>query len=57
MQHGVLRADDVRGTLTTLSKGVATGRKGEHERTVFKAVGSALEDLAAAVLVYESARG
>jgi len=57
MQHGVLRADDVRGTLTTLSKGVATGRKGEHERTVFKSVGTALEDLAAAVLVYESARG
>jgi len=57
MQHGVLRADDVRGTLTTLSKGVATGRKTEQERTVFKSVGTALEDLAAAVLVYESAKG
>ena len=56
MQHGVLRADDVRGTLTTLAKGVATGRKNEQERTVFKSVGTALEDLAAAVLVYESSR-
>ena len=47
-------ADDVRGTLTTLSKGVATGRKNATERTVFKSVGTALEDLAAAVLVYET---
>jgi ornithine cyclodeaminase/alanine dehydrogenase-like protein (mu-crystallin family) len=54
MAHGVLRADEVRGTLTTLSKGVATGRKNALERTVFKSVGTALEDLAAAVLVYES---
>lgn len=56
MAHGILRADDVRGTLTTLAKGVATGRKLEGERTVFKSVGSALEDLAAAVLVYEARR-
>lgn len=54
MQHGVFRADEVRGTLTTLCKGVATGRKGATERTVFKSVGTALEDLAAAVLVYEA---
>ena len=56
MQHGVFRADEVRGTLTTLCKGVATGRKGATERTVFKSVGSALEDLAAAVMVYEASR-
>lgn len=54
MQHGVLRAEDVRGTLTTLCKGVATGRKNAAERTVFKSVGTALEDLAAAVLVLEA---
>ncbi len=53
MQHGALRAEDVRGTLTTLSKGVATGRKNDTERTVFKSVGTALEDLAAAILVHE----
>jgi ornithine cyclodeaminase/alanine dehydrogenase-like protein (mu-crystallin family) len=56
MQHGVLRPDDVRGTLTTLCKGVATGRKNATERTVFKSVGTALEDLAAAVLVYETGK-
>lgn len=56
MSHGVLRADDVRGTLTTLCKGVATGRRNDQDRTVFKSVGYALEDLAAAVMVYESGR-
>lgn len=54
INSGVLRPDDLRGTLTTLSKGVATGRRNDQERTVFKSVGHALEDLAAAVLVYES---
>ncbi len=49
------RADEVCGTLTTLCKGVAAGRKSQTERTVFKSVGNALEDLAAAVLVQESA--
>ncbi len=56
MQHGVFSANEVRGTLTTLSRGVATGRKSAGERTVFKSVGNALEDLAAAVLVMESAQ-
>lgn len=54
MQHGVFRADEVRGTLTTLSRGVATGRRNATERTVFKSVGNALEDLAAAVRVHEA---
>jgi ornithine cyclodeaminase/alanine dehydrogenase-like protein (mu-crystallin family) len=51
LQYGKLRPEDVSGTLTTLCKGVATGRKTDTERTVFKSVGTALEDLAAAVLV------
>ena len=54
MQHGVFSANEVRGTLTTLSRGVAIGRKSAGERTVFKSVGNALEDLAAAILVSES---
>lgn len=54
MQHGVFRADEVRGTLTTLSRGVATGRRNATERTVFKSVGNALEDLTAAVRVHEA---
>jgi ornithine cyclodeaminase len=54
MQHGVFSANELRGTLTTLSRGVAVGRKSSGERTVFKSVGNALEDLAAAILVSES---
>jgi ornithine cyclodeaminase len=51
---GVLAAADLRGTLETLARGADRGRRDARERTVFKSVGSALEDLAAAVLVYES---
>ena len=53
MARGVFGPADVRGTLATLSRGEAPGRRSPAERTVFKSVGTALEDLAAAVLVYE----
>jgi ornithine cyclodeaminase len=55
MARGVFAASDVRGTLATLARGHASGRTGAQERTVFKSVGTALEDLAAAMLVHESA--
>ncbi len=45
-------ASGVRGTLTQLCRGEA-GRSGEDEITLFKSVGVALEDLAAAVLVWK----
>jgi len=54
MARGVLRAEEVRGTLASLARGQAQGRGSPAERTVFKSVGTALEDLAAAMLVYES---
>jgi len=53
LARGVLAAADVRGTLATLARGEAQGRRDETERTVFKSVGTALEDLAAAILVHE----
>lgn len=53
MARGVFRAEDVRGTLATLSRGEVPGRTEARERTVFKSVGNALEDLAAAMLVVE----
>ena len=53
MQRGVFAAADLRGTLATLARGEATGRRSDSERTVFKSVGTALEDLAAAILVHE----
>jgi len=51
--RGVFTAADVRGTLATLARGEAGGRRDAEERTVFKSVGTALEDLAAAILVHE----
>lgn len=53
MARGVFRAEDVRGTLATLSRGETQGRTEAQERTVFKSVGNALEDLAAAMRVFE----
>ncbi len=58
LARGVITPASVRGTLTTLVRGEAAGRRSagfsdgpsEAERTVFKAVGTALEDLAAAML-------
>ena len=54
LSRGVFVAGDVRATLTTLARGQASGRRTASERTVFKSVGTALEDLAAAIQVYES---
>ena len=54
MSRDVFSAADLRGTLTTLARGEASGRRTADERTVFKSVGVALEDLAAAILVCES---
>ncbi|MBC5781351.1 ornithine cyclodeaminase family protein [Ramlibacter sp. USB13] len=56
MARGVIAPSDVRGTLATLSRGESPGRTSAGERTVFKSVGTALEDLAAAVLVHETTR-
>lgn len=50
---GVLQTQDIRGTLHDLVSGVVQGRGNAQEITVFKAVGSALEDLALAAHVYD----
>ena len=54
LSSGVLRVADVGGTLTSLARGETMGRRTAVERTVFKSVGTALEDLAAAIQVFES---
>ena len=54
MAAGTLRAQEVQGTLASLCRGERIGRANDAERTVFKAVGSALEDLAAATLVWQA---
>lgn len=57
MARGVFAAGDVQGTLAELCRGLRPGRRSADERTVFKSVGTALEDLAAAMLVVEADRG
>ena len=57
LSRGVFAATDVRGTLAALARGEVPGRLSRDERTVFKSVGTALEDLAAAALVWETATG
>jgi ornithine cyclodeaminase len=49
---GMLSEADIRGDLAALTRGGCAGRTADDERTVFKAVGTALEDLAAATLAY-----
>lgn len=55
MARGVFAASDIGGDLAALCRGQADGRRSCAERTVFKSVGTALEDLAAAMLVMASA--
>ncbi len=54
MSRGVFGAGDLQATLEQLCRGERAGRQTAAERTVFKSVGSALEDLAAAMLVMAS---
>jgi ornithine cyclodeaminase/alanine dehydrogenase-like protein (mu-crystallin family) len=54
MARGVFSAADVCGTLQDLVRGKRAGRRTAQQRTVFKAVGTALEDLAAAVAVVQA---
>ncbi|MFM8988346.1 MAG: ornithine cyclodeaminase family protein, partial [Alphaproteobacteria bacterium] len=52
---GALREDAIAGTLADLARGAAPGRRADDEITLFKSTGTALEDLAGAVVVYEGA--
>jgi ornithine cyclodeaminase len=49
--EGAFDASGLQGTLAKLCRGERPGRTGDREITLFKAVGTALEDLAAAELV------
>lgn len=53
LASGALTVDAIRGDLYDLARGRAAGRAARDEITLFKSVGSALEDLAAAQLAYE----
>ena len=55
LERGLITPGTLRGTLASLARGESGGRRSAAERTVFKSVGTALEDLAAAMLVLRSA--
>ena len=53
IERGAITAECIRADLAELVAGTHPGRQGQRDITVFKSVGTASEDLAAAVLVYE----
>jgi alanine dehydrogenase len=52
LKSGVLNKDGIRGDLFELCRGEAKGRTAASQITLFKSVGTAIEDLAAAMLVW-----
>ncbi|MFN8704498.1 MAG: ornithine cyclodeaminase family protein [Rhodospirillales bacterium] len=56
LANGTLHEAQIAGDLGELAQGRAAGRSFYNQITLFKSVGTALEDLAAAELVYETAR-
>jgi len=55
LREGTIARSHVAGELADLVAGRVPGRRGDDEITLFKSVGSALEDLAAATLALEAA--
>jgi ornithine cyclodeaminase/alanine dehydrogenase-like protein (mu-crystallin family) len=53
-ENGVFSSDNLKGSLLGLCKREIPGRSSSEEITMFKAVGSALADLAAASMVYKA---
>jgi ornithine cyclodeaminase len=54
LEAGVIGKDAVLGDLFELCRGTVAGRASASEITFFKSVGAAIEDLAAAIAVYET---
>ena len=54
IQNGILSETDIQADLYDLCCGSHVGRKCDDEITVFKSVGAACEDLAAAILAYQA---
>jgi ornithine cyclodeaminase/alanine dehydrogenase-like protein (mu-crystallin family) len=54
IRRGVIAEADIQGDLFDLCRGTAAGRRTADEITLFKSVGTALEDLAAAMLVWHA---
>lgn len=56
LERGVIKREHIVGTLSELVLGRVKGRADPDEITLFKSVGSAIEDLAAAKLILENKR-
>ena len=54
LRRGILTKKGIRGDLFELCRGKAKGRTADKQITLFKSVGSAIEDLAAAMLVWRN---
>jgi ornithine cyclodeaminase len=54
LKSGVLKKDGIRGDLFELCRGEVKGRTSATQITLFKSVGSAIEDLAAAMLAWRT---
>jgi ornithine cyclodeaminase len=57
LDAGAIDESHVRGSLADLCRGTAPGRSGPEAITLFKSVGTALEDLAAAMAVWRAVTG
>ncbi|SCB61412.1 ornithine cyclodeaminase [Rhizobium aethiopicum] len=57
LKSGVLKEIDIKAELAELVSGAHGGRSDDAEITLFKSVGAALEDLAGAILAYETVTG
>ena len=55
-EEGKFDFASIRGDLSDLCRGEKPGRADDNQITLFKSCGTALEDLAAAVMVYQKAR-
>jgi ornithine cyclodeaminase len=53
IRSGVFKQEDCQAKLSELCNGTASGRERAEQITLFKAVGTALSDLAAGSLVYK----
>jgi ornithine cyclodeaminase/alanine dehydrogenase-like protein (mu-crystallin family) len=52
--NGHLAVEEIAGELHTLCTGAAVGRTNANQITLFKSVGASLEDLAAAIMIWET---
>ena len=54
IRRGIISPEDIVGSLSDLVRGTVAGRRNPVEITLFKSVGSAIEDLAAARLIVDN---